>query len=81
MPHIDKSLKDALDGEHIRASEAGHLTYKFYKEGLQYMARKGESYSNYCHVIGSLVCTALELYRRKVAPYEDRKIAENGAAD
>ena len=28
--------------------------------------------------IGALECATLELYRRKVAPYEDGKIAENG---
>lgn len=81
MPHIDKTIKDAIDNGHMKASEAGHLTYVFYKEGLQYMNRKGESYSNYCHVIGSLICAGLELYRRKIALYEDKKIAENGAAD
>ncbi len=81
MPHINESLKNALDGNHIKPSEAGHLTYVFYREGLQYMNRKGESFSNYCHVIGALVCAGLELYRRKISPYEEKAIAKNGSAD
>lgn len=36
------------------------------------------SYADYNAAIGVLECAKMELYRRLVAPYEDRKIAENG---
>ena len=39
---------------------------------------KGESYSNYAECIAALECAKIELYRRKIAPYEDKKIEENG---
>lgn len=29
-------------------------------------------------LIGALECAKLELYRRQIAPYEDKKTAENG---
>lgn len=32
------------------------------------------------HFGGALECTKLELYRRRVADYEDQKIADNGDA-
>ncbi len=53
----------------------GELTYKLYRTSLEYEAA---SYSEHCQVVGSLVCTAMEYYRRKVAPYEDAAIALNG---
>lgn len=37
-----------------------------------------QNYFNYNRAIGVLSAIQLELYRRKVAPYEDLKIAENG---
>lgn len=36
------------------------------------------NFATLCVVIGALVCTVLEVYRRVVAPYEDRKVKENG---
>lgn len=37
-----------------------------------------ENYSSYNDLIGMLECAKLELYRRKISPYEDKKIEENG---
>jgi hypothetical protein len=42
------------------------------------LARRGGNYSAYNAVIGALECAKLEMYRRLVAPYEDKKIIENG---
>ena len=36
------------------------------------------NYERYNAAIGVLECAKLELYRRKVSPYEDEKIKENG---
>lgn len=36
------------------------------------------NYAAYNAAIGVLECAKLELYRRLVAPYEDKKILENG---
>lgn len=35
-------------------------------------------YFNYNRAVGVLECVKLELYRRRVGPYEDEKIVENG---
>lgn len=35
-------------------------------------------YSDYNSLLGVLECVKLELYRRRVAPYEDKKKEENG---
>lgn len=37
-----------------------------------------EKYFHYNRALGVLSAIQLELYRRKVAPYEDQKISENG---
>jgi len=38
----------------------------------------GESYATYNLLIGALECAKLELYRRKIGPYEDAAIIKNG---
>lgn len=35
------------------------------------------SYFNYNRAVGLLECIKQELYRRKIAPYEDKKMQEN----
>ena len=37
-----------------------------------------ESYFNYNRIIGVLECVKQEIYRRRVGPYEDGKIKDNG---
>jgi hypothetical protein len=38
----------------------------------------GENYQHFNDVLGALEGAKLELYRRRIAPYEDTKIVENG---
>jgi len=42
------------------------------------MSTNPSSYADYNALIGMLECCKLEMYRRAVAPYEDKKIKENG---
>ncbi len=42
------------------------------------LARFGNSYRAYAMAVGVLETCKLEFYRRAVAPYEDKKIHENG---
>lgn len=79
MPHLTTPEIEAIDNGQ-KAMKAGDLTYVFYKEGVDYIVRNGRSFSNYCTVIGALVCAILEFYRLKVSKYEDTKIAQNGEA-
>lgn len=62
--------------EHI--DKPGELNYAITVMMINYLNRKGVSYTNMNEVIGVLECAKLELYRRMTAPYEDTKIDENG---
>jgi hypothetical protein len=58
---------------------AGELNYAITAMIVEYLeADGGPKYDDFNEVIGVLECAKLELYRRMVAPYEDRKQKENG---
>ena len=81
MPYIkDKRRREQLVGSGILAipKNAGELNYKITMVCKQYLEDKGESYQTYNDILGVLAAVPLELYRRKIAPYEDKKIKENG---
>jgi len=75
MPYIKKEKRGyVLD----KNSTAGDLNYLFTQLVLTYLGNKGECYQTYNDIVGALDGCKLELYRRKIAPYEDVKIQENG---
>lgn len=79
MPYIDPKIKQRIephDSSSIRT--AGELNYTLTTLIKGYLEYKGESYQTYNDIIGALEGCKLELYRRKIAPYEDKKIKENG---
>ena len=77
MPYISRSRRAELfTGAGTRW--AGELNYKLTNLCLEHMAGRPESYGHYNEVIGALECCKLEMYRRAVAPYEDKKMEENG---
>jgi hypothetical protein len=43
-----------------------------------YFEAEGGRYQQIAEVMGALAATQAEFYRRVAAPYEDRKIEENG---
>lgn len=79
MPYIRQEKRKALD-EKIRAISDGVLTYG----ELNYVITKlllgmdGDSYEDLQNLIGTLECAKQEFYRRKIAPYEEKKRKENG---
>lgn len=77
MPYIkeDRRKELSVDG---RATTAGELNYAITRWITFYLESKGESYQTYNDIIGALECAKIEMYRRMVAPYEDKKIKENG---
>ena len=79
MPYVKKTERARLDGGGP-AENAGELNYLVTRLVDGYLGRKGVSYANLNEVVGVLECAKRELYRRIVARYEDRKIAdpENG---
>lgn len=86
MPYINsddrKRLDPNLDYLGIECPQtAGELNYLFTKISLDYLNAWQDTqskYQNYNDVIGALEACKLEFYRRAVAPYEDKKIEENG---
>ena len=78
MPYIHESKRKAFANKTICMSCAGDLNYLITQLCQEYKELHGESYSTYNDILGALEGAKLELYRRKVAPYEDIKIKEHG---
>lgn len=77
MPYI-KSDARKLMAAGCLPSNAGELNYAFTAVSIAYLEEAGESYQAYNDIIGALEGAKLELYRRKISKYEDKKIKENG---
>jgi hypothetical protein len=78
MPYIKQSERlEILSGSRL-AKTPGELNFRLTSIANGYLAARGLSYATFNEVIGALECAKLEMYRRMVAPYEDRKMAENG---
>jgi hypothetical protein len=58
--------------------DAGELNFALTMICQDYIKDKGLSYQTLNDVLGALEGCKLELYRRQVAPYEDKKIQANG---
>lgn len=79
MPYIKNSDRNNLDSHLMKMeiTSAGNLNYCLTKL-VQCFLGDNPRYDNYNSAIGALECCKLELYRRMIAPYEDKKIQENG---
>lgn len=77
MPYIKEDRRESID-KRLDINKAGELNYMFTQLIINYIEKKGESYQTYNDIIGAMECCKLELYRRKVSIYEDKKIKENG---
>lgn len=84
MPYIDDAAKDDINGTPLGVAfyppeqqTPGKLTYALFRLCHNYLG-SAPSFADFATVLGSLEAAKLEIYRRKVAPYEDKKIKENG---
>ncbi len=77
MPYISQKDREEL-AEFRGTKTAGELNYVITKLIHDHWNRNGNNYQAFNDIIGALEGAKLELYRRKVAPYEDKKIEENG---
>jgi hypothetical protein len=75
-PHIEE-LVDAISNHGFAQIKAGNLNYVVSKIVWNAFDKK-PSYSFGNELMGALECIKQEFYRRKLAPYEDKKIEENG---
>lgn len=57
---------------------AGQFNYAIHQVIDLYFEQNNFNYQTCNDIIGALECAKLELYRRMVSPYEDRKILQNG---
>lgn len=78
MPYIKLERREELDSIHRGPTDAGELNYIFTTIVCAYLLEHGESYQHFNDCIGALEGAKLELYRRVVANYEDKKCEENG---
>lgn len=75
MPYIPvKDRMRALE----RPETVGELNYAITTLITDWLDDEPLSYKRLNGAFGALECAKLELYRRMVAPYEDRKCEENG---
>lgn len=82
MPYIDGDARDRL-ASGIAPDGPGELNYAVTRLIDEYLERAAERdgrlrYAHLNEAVGVLECAKLELYRRIAAPYEDRKMDENG---
>lgn len=77
MPYIPPEDREALELG-ANATSAGELNYKITRLCHDYLAYFGTSYNRLNDIVGVLECAKLEFYQRRVRPYEDIKIAQNG---
>ena len=80
MPYITQQERESLQDFEIHLDSArnpGELNYLITTLINQYLG-DNPKYRTFNDVLGVLECAKLELYRRRVAPYEDGKIQENG---
>lgn len=83
MPYIKQEDRERLKGylhtNNPAPGTPGELNYLVTQLVNIYIHQSDSlNYSAINDCIGALECAKLELYRRVAAPYEDRKIGENG---
>jgi len=77
MPYITQEKRDRL-AQGASPQDPGELNYALTKILLEYLQSKGTSYGTVNEIMGVLNCATHEFYRRWAAPYEDKKIKDNG---
>jgi hypothetical protein len=82
MPYIRPERRAAFDqaleslaGE---VENQGELNYCIYKLSCILLQRIGESYENLSLCSSAMEHAKLEWYRKKLVPYEEEKIRQNG---
>lgn len=82
MPYIPSSQKEKIDRGLIalnlsELNDSGALNYTIHQIISQYISQNKESYQTFNDILGALECAKMELYRRLISDYEDKKILLN----
>lgn len=79
MPYIKQENRWRFDDlGSVEPCSSGELNYVFTRIAHEYWSRCGSNYQAYNDIIGALEGCKLELYRRRVALYEDAAMERNG---
>lgn len=80
MPYIPQEDREDINdnGRFCTPADCGELNYRFAMIINDYIHKHHNSYQTFNDIIGALACQSQELYRRKIAPYEDMKCNKNG---
>jgi hypothetical protein len=86
MPYISPEDREKFTKHEVDYIEAiaeliencGELNYVITRLCHEYIKNRSEKYQHYNDIMGALEGAKLELYRRKISPYEDSKIESNG---
>lgn len=80
MPYIKEDDRMKFDdiGEFTSIKTPGELNYVISMICQQYIKDNGFNYQKINDIVGALEGAKIEFYRRIAAPYEDKKIKENG---
>jgi len=82
MPYIKQDRRKEIDSMmktlNTQIFSAGELNYIFTRIIHRQISFCTKSYSMINSMIGVLECCKLELYRKIAAPYEQKKLMENG---
>ncbi len=83
MPYIKQEERTELDlivdSLSKKFTHVGQLNYIITRICHNWILKSGKRYAHINSVMGVLSCVTQELYRVVASPYEDEKIAENGA--
>lgn len=77
MPYIKQHDRERLATTGVPLTP-GELNYQLTMLIKRYVDEHGLCYVTINDVVGALEGAKIEFYRRVAAPYEDRKISENG---
>lgn len=77
MPYIKYDDRYCIDRGRDPET-AGELNYLLSRLAIDYFKSNGANYQAINDVVGALAGALAEFQRRLVAPYEDRKAADNG---
>jgi hypothetical protein len=83
MPYIPKSRRKQImevfiDEMFPQLTTAGELNYFLSATLISYVMDNGLNYQTINDIIGAIEGAKAEFQRKVVAPYEDKKISENG---
>jgi|11BtaG_2_1085332.scaffolds.fasta_scaffold12587_3 hypothetical protein len=77
MPYIPQSEKNQVDSHNL-ISTAGQFNYALNQLIANFIDQNDFNYQTANDIVGAMECAKMELYRRLISPYEDKKISENG---